>query len=115
MLHSFMHQDESQLREIIREPFTRYLESSINLWKNKSDDLDKLSEEERAMVLSLAFDRYYYQAGFFGTSEQLEKRIRELSAIGITEIACLNDFGVAHDEIKNSLSLIAGLVNKVQD
>jgi natural product biosynthesis luciferase-like monooxygenase protein len=112
MLHTFVGEDESEVRALVREPLKRYLGSSLELLKqyawafpafsrpkdmaaDKGDDLTRLSDEERDALLEHAYGRYYETSGLFGRPEDCVRRIDELREIGVNEVACLIDFGIA--------------------
>jgi hypothetical protein len=54
-------------------------------------------------MVDLAFDRYFTTAGLFGTVGDGIEVVHGLTAIGVDEIACLIDFGVASEEVLRSL------------
>jgi natural product biosynthesis luciferase-like monooxygenase protein len=111
MLHTFVGDDPAAVRAAVREPLKQYLGSSLELLKqyawafpaftrptdisgDKGDDLASLSSEEREAMLEHAFGRYYESSGLFGRPEDALRRVAEISAIGVDEIACLIDFGI---------------------
>jgi hypothetical protein len=111
MLHTFVGDDEPEVRARVREPLKRYLGSSLELLKqyawafpafsrpkdvtgDAGDDLTRLSEEERDALLEHAYGRYYETSGLFGRPEDCVRRIEELRDIGVDEVACLIDFGI---------------------
>jgi natural product biosynthesis luciferase-like monooxygenase protein len=111
MLHAFVGDDPAAVREAVREPLKRYLGSSLELLKqyawafpaftrptdvsqDKGDDLAHLTAEERDVMLEHAFGRYYETSGLFGRPEDALRRVDEVRAIGVDEIACLIDFGI---------------------
>ncbi|KAG1715212.1 hypothetical protein GQR58_000169 [Nymphon striatum] len=50
--------------------------------------------DELEGILDFAFERYFEDSGMFGTAEDGIKRAADLKAIGVTEIACLIDYGI---------------------
>ena len=104
MLHTFVGASMDAVRAKVRDPFIRYLESSVELWRTKSVALDTLSPREREDVLDFAFERYFQTAALFGTPESCAARIGELAALGVDEIACLMDFGVDSSSVLESLT-----------
>jgi natural product biosynthesis luciferase-like monooxygenase protein len=111
MLHTFVGDDPAAVRAAVREPLKQYLGSSLELLKqyawafpaftrpkditgDKGDELATLSSEEREAMLEHAFSRYYESSGLFGRPEDTLRRVAEISAIGVDEIACLIDFGI---------------------
>ena len=114
MLHTFLGDTIEAVREAVRAPFTEYLKSSINLWRQQSQDLNSLSEEEQQEVLGYAFERYFQTAALFGTPESCRGRVERLRAIGVSEIACLIDFGVGADAVLSSLEYLAELRDELE-
>ena len=131
MLHTFVGTSDDGVKEAVRTPLLRYLESSVDLIRNyawsfpalkrragdQTDgtlDIGALSETERSDLLSYAFERYYETSGLFGTPETCLTRIDQLAAAGVDEIACLIDFGVEsstvleHLEDLDRLRILAG-------
>jgi len=103
MLHAFVGSEIEFVRNQVKKPFKDYLASSINLWKDKSQELDELAEPEREQILDYAFERYFETAALFGTPTSCLPMINRLKAIGIDEIACLIDFGIDTNTILKNL------------
>jgi len=97
MLHTFVGESDAQVRQAVREPFKRYLESSVDLWKVGEARLDTMSPRKRADLLEFAFERYYRKTGLMGSPEACAKMASAVAAAGVDEIACLIDFGVDPD------------------
>ncbi|WP_370229779.1 MupA/Atu3671 family FMN-dependent luciferase-like monooxygenase, partial [Cognatishimia sp.] len=114
MLHSFVAEDRETARQIARGPMKDYLRSAAGLIKqyawafpafkkpegasNAFDiDLGSLTEDELEGILDFAFQRYFDESGLFGTVEDCLARVEQVKAIGVTEIACLIDYGIATD------------------
>lgn len=115
MLHTFVGDSEAMVRETVRQPMIDYLKSSVSLikaaawhfptFKQRAEstgqtpldmlESDSLTEEDMDALLAYAFSRYYETSGLFGTPEQCLAMVDTLQAIGVDEIACLVDFGVA--------------------
>lgn len=94
MLHTFLGPTVAGVKALVQAPFTQYLKSSIDLWRQQWRDLDKLSATEQEEVLAYAFERYFETAALFGTPGSCRAMIERLHAVGVDEIACLLDFGV---------------------
>jgi natural product biosynthesis luciferase-like monooxygenase protein len=122
MLHTFVCDDTEKARELARKPFCDYLASSFDLVKvapwmfpafrqpsrsaaqDPSFNPADFTDEDMAALLEHAFDRYFDTAGLFGTPERALGIIEQLKSIGATEVACLIDFGVAPDQVLESLT-----------
>lgn len=109
MLHTFIGHNRDDVRELVREPFTSYLRSSISLVENliKSAhlpfDLATISDSDMDTVLAFAFDRYFESAALFGTPDSVQPFLNRLREIGVDEVACLIDFGVDEDVVLQGL------------
>ena len=129
MLHSYLSDSREHAREIAREPMKDYLRSAAGLIKqyawafpafkrptgvsNAFDlQLDGLEPEELDAILDFAFERYFNDSGLFGTVEDALNRTQALQAIGVTEIACLIDFGIECDTVLEGLKPLAQVVKQ---
>lgn len=124
MLHTFVGENDDEVRELVREPMKDYLRSAMKLvidfaWSfpafkkpggqdSKAEDIDisNLSEEESETILDFAFDRYFETSGLFGTPDTCAKMIDRCKAADIDEIACLLDFGVETSRVMGGLDLL---------
>ena len=123
MLHTFVGQNQDDVRAKVRGPFLEYLRTSTDLinkarWEltafAKADDrsashgvtmdLDELPKEDMDAILDHAFERYFATAGLFGTPENCLATVDRLRDMGVDEIACLIDFGVDSDSVLASLT-----------
>jgi len=131
MLHTLVGRDREVAREQARGPMKSYLRSAAALIKqyawafpafkrpqgaNKPTDLDlrTLTDDEMDAILEFAFLRYFDDSGLFGTVEEAIARVDQLSAIGIDEIACLIDFGIAREVAFEALKPLAEVVAAVK-
>jgi len=121
MLHTFVGEDEAEVREIVRRPMMDYLGSSLGLvkgfaqswtaYKKRADgttsvdvDLDSLSKEEMEGLLAYSFERYYETSALFGDVERALMMVDRLKGLGVDEIACLIDFGVEEERTLANLA-----------
>lgn len=110
MLHTFMGETEEEVRKAVKEPFTEYLASSVQLWRQVSKDLNTMDGYKRQKLLDYAFEKYFHTAALFGSKEQCIEKAQQFSALGIDEIACLIDFGPSLEEIQGSLNLLRTII-----
>ena len=116
MLHTFVGPDENEVRQRVRDPLKQYLGTSLNLLKkyawafpaftkpkgaenDPGDEFEGLTEAEQDAMLEHAFERYYETSGLFGKPETCLTIVDQLKSIGVDEIACLIDFGVATEQV----------------
>ncbi|MEU7449795.1 MupA/Atu3671 family FMN-dependent luciferase-like monooxygenase [Streptomyces diastaticus] len=96
MLHTFVGESDAAVAELVRQPFTEYLLSSIDLWKSRWSDLGR---SHPGRLAKMAFERYFHRAALFGSVERCTAFARDLRAAGVDEIASLVDFGVPDSEV----------------
>jgi acyl-CoA synthetase (AMP-forming)/AMP-acid ligase II len=124
MLHTFVGHDLDIVRETVREPFSDYLKTSVDLLKNSpwgfaparlpsgaqvrnlSSAPAELNQEELSALLEHAFDGYFENSSLFGTPDVCLRMVERLRDIGVDEIACLIDFGIESQKVLNSLPLL---------
>jgi natural product biosynthesis luciferase-like monooxygenase protein len=97
MLHTFVSHDEAYVRSVVHEPFKNYLKGAVGLFAAvapKGVDLATLSPADLDALAEHAFDRYFESSGLFGTPDSCAPMVERLRQTGVTEIACLLDFGI---------------------
>jgi natural product biosynthesis luciferase-like monooxygenase protein len=116
MLHTMIGTDRDRVRDLVREPLSDYLRSSIDLMARTSaglippdSDTSRRQARERRLLVAHAFNRYFTTSGLFGTVQDGAEIVRGLQAIGVDEVACLIDFGVPREEVLGSLHHLAEL------
>jgi natural product biosynthesis luciferase-like monooxygenase protein len=114
MLHTFVDDDSESVRERVRRPFINYLRTSVDLAKvgeqaGLAVDGDHYKPANLEAFLEATFERYYATNTLFGTPDQCAGLVQRLQEIGVTEIACLIDFGVDADEVLSSLHPLSRL------
>jgi natural product biosynthesis luciferase-like monooxygenase protein len=129
MLHSYLAQDRDTAREVARGPMKDYLRSAAALIKQYAwafpafkkpqgvsnpmeIDLQSLSSEETEAILDFAFQRYFEDSGLFGTVEDALTRVEQLKQIGVGEVACLIDYGIAPEMVLRGLRPLAEVVQR---
>ncbi|MCT4608303.1 MAG: LLM class flavin-dependent oxidoreductase [Pelagimonas sp.] len=129
MLHTFISDSREHARDIARQPMKDYLTSAAGLIKqyawafpafkrpegvNNAFDLqlDVLEPEEVDAILEFAFERYFNDSGLFGTVEDALARTEQLKKIGVTEIACLIDYGIDRETVLAGLEPLAEVVSR---
>jgi natural product biosynthesis luciferase-like monooxygenase protein len=109
MLHTYLARSVNEARRIVREPFLEYLGSSADLWGVSLPSLARMTPRKRDLVLEMAFERYFTRAGLFGTTESVRSSVEVLAGMGVTEIACLVDFGLPNDVVLEGLERVVAL------
>jgi hypothetical protein len=62
-----------------------------------------VTEEDKEYLLSVAYERYVQTSALIGTPDSCSKIIDNLMAIGVDEVACFIDFGMATDSVLEGL------------
>ncbi|WP_084513974.1 MupA/Atu3671 family FMN-dependent luciferase-like monooxygenase, partial [Salipiger mucosus] len=129
MLHTCLAATREEAREIAREPMKDYLRSAAGLIKQYAWafpafkrpqgvnnpfelDLEVLEPDELDAILDFAFERYFNDSGLFGTVEDALTRTEQLKRIGVTEIACLIDYGIDRAQVLDGLRPLAEVVTR---
>ncbi|MEV0032777.1 MupA/Atu3671 family FMN-dependent luciferase-like monooxygenase [Nocardia sp. NPDC050793] len=112
MLHTFLGTDAEQVRRTVETPFKRYLADSVDLWKRGSATLADLTPTKYEQALAFAFERYYRTSALFGTPDTVTELVNQLRAIGVDEIACLVDFGIPDQQVRQGLLDLATLADR---
>ncbi|APE42971.1 peptide synthetase [Sulfitobacter alexandrii] len=130
MLHTYLAETREEAEAVAREPMKDYLRSAAGLIKqyawafpafkkpqgatNPFDvNLDGLSDDEMDAILEFAFQRYFNDSGLFGTVADGVARAEELKAIGVDEVACLIDYGIAVPDVLEGLKPLAQVLAQV--
>lgn len=124
MLHSYVNEDREKAREIARGPMKEYMASAAGLIKKSAWDfpafkrpkgvensfelnLSLVEPDELDAILEFAFERYFEDSGMFGTVEDCLDRVEQLKRIGVDEVACLIDYGIAPEIVLEGLKPLA--------
>jgi natural product biosynthesis luciferase-like monooxygenase protein len=128
MLHSFVGPDMAAVRDTVKRPLIEYLKTSLHLVKqyawsfpafkrregmDSSDqgslDLQSLATDEMDALLEYSFERYFVDSGLFGTPDSCLTMIDRIKAVGVDDVACLIDFGIASDTVLAHLPYLNAL------
>lgn len=129
MLHTYIARDRERAKAVARGPMRDYLRAAAGLIKqyawafpafkkpqgvsNPMDlDIRSLAPEELEAILDFAFERYFNDSGLFGTVEDAIARVEQLKRIGVTEVACLIDYGIATPQVMEGLYPLAEVVQR---
>ncbi|WP_152551942.1 MupA/Atu3671 family FMN-dependent luciferase-like monooxygenase [Actinokineospora spheciospongiae] len=110
MVHTFVGTDVDEVRELVREPLSRYLESSFDLIASfgattaSAQDFKSLAPRELRELVDRAFDRFFATASLLGTPQVCADMVDRMKAVGVDEVACLVDFGVDEQAALDALT-----------
>ena len=106
MMHTFVGQSTSAVKEQVRAPFTHYLRSYFKQYDNVRVAADEVTEADRDAIMNAAFDLYFENNTLMGTPAKCSRVIEQLLAVGVDEVACLVDFGVEADAVLGNLQYL---------
>jgi natural product biosynthesis luciferase-like monooxygenase protein len=106
MMHTFVGQSNSAVKEQVRAPFTHYLRSYFKQYDNVRVAADDVTEADRDAIMNAAFELYFENNTLMGTPAKCSRVIEQLLAAGVDEVACLVDFGVAADAVLGNLQYL---------
>ncbi len=101
LLHTFLGEELSTVKEQVRGPFCGYLKSNKGLLKGLGKsrgmdlDLSTLTETDIDEFTNFLFERFSSTRALIGTPNSSAGLVHDLEDIGVDEIACLLDFGIA--------------------
>ncbi len=113
MLHTFVGSDPDAVKAKVHGPLKDYLKGSVSLFKPFAEglglDMNNLTSDDEEVLAEHAFSRYYDTSGLFGTPESCVERIHQVKQLGVDEVACLIDFGIARQDVLDHLPFLAEL------
>ena len=118
MLHTFVGPDDDRVRKIVRAPYCAFLKENLHLLRGLAAsrgtdvDIEALSDSDKDEFVGFLFERFYAERALMGTPDKCQALVDQLCKIGITEIACLLDFGVSTQDILSNLPHLNQLKTK---
>lgn len=112
MLHTFIDDDDEVVAKLVEAPLKRYLVDSISLLAPLANELGLSFDSDQSEIIDHAYQRYYQEAGLFGTPQKCFEKIQVIQQIGVDDIACLIDFGVDNKDVLSRLHYIKRLQSK---
>ncbi|BAU16015.1 beta-ketoacyl synthase (plasmid) [Leptolyngbya sp. NIES-3755] len=114
-LHTLIGDDLHQTREQARKPYCNYLKSNLSLLKGLAEsrgstaDVTHLSATDLEALANLVFEKFATSRSLIGTPESCLPLIQQLEQLGVNEVACLLDFGLAANQILDHLPHLSRL------
>jgi natural product biosynthesis luciferase-like monooxygenase protein len=115
LLHTYLGDDLDAVRDEVKPPFTRYLRKFLTVVDSTkkslapAESMEHVSQAEQDALLEFGFRKYFEKGSLMGTPESCAAVVERMRDMGVTEIACLIDFGVAEDRVLESLRHIDAL------
>jgi natural product biosynthesis luciferase-like monooxygenase protein len=121
MLHTFMGDDEQSVRGMVYEPFLAYLRKFFTVINTQQKALkpgqaiEDIKQTDQQTLLEFGFDKFFGKGSLMGAQEKCLSVVKRMSGIGVTEIACLIDFGMEDDLVMASLRQLKQLKDLCAD
>lgn len=115
MLHTYLDETLEEAYAVSEKPFKSYLTSSIKLMEPLAAELGLDIHTQLDEIVDIAYLRFSRNNTLIGTEKSFQEMTAKLNTIGITEIACLVDFGVENEKVFESLKRVNLAKNKYQN
>lgn len=112
MLHTCVGESNAEIKDLVREPLKGYLKTFIRQQKNIMEGYGNFSEADQETVVSYAFDKYFEESALFGTVDKCSNLVRDMIDVGVTEVACLVDFGISSEAVLKSMEHLSALKDR---
>jgi natural product biosynthesis luciferase-like monooxygenase protein len=114
MLHTLVNENKTIVESAVKEPFLKYIRSALSGHAQSMKDHQKPSEAEMNKIVEYSYERYFNHGALFGSINDTEKVVHKAYSVGVTEIACLIDFGVKKPLVIESLQYLNKLKNRFE-
>jgi natural product biosynthesis luciferase-like monooxygenase protein len=99
MLHTYLGSDLEVVKETVRPAMVAYLQtflrdSESSTRRSINTEVKNHSDADNELRAALAFEYYFHKNSLLGTPEKCVELVDGFCHIGVTEIACLIDFGL---------------------
>jgi natural product biosynthesis luciferase-like monooxygenase protein len=114
MLHTFLGTELEAVKQQVRAPLCDYLRTYLDQFgKLTTPEMraqrEQGTQEDADTLIAFVFERYFRTSSLLGTPDSCAPVVDRLQAIGVDEIACLMDFGLAADAVIESLPHLSAL------
>lgn len=106
MLHTYIDHSEQMALGISEQPFKAYLGSSIQLMEPLAQQVGLDIHTQREDLIEIAYQKFSRENTLIGSPESCQKMLHSIQNIGVTEVACLVDFGVESEKVLSGLEYI---------
>ncbi|MGH7851897.1 MAG: MupA/Atu3671 family FMN-dependent luciferase-like monooxygenase, partial [Candidatus Binatia bacterium] len=112
MLHTYIGDTTAMVRERVTPAYEDYLFVNLGLQDDQArgvDEANPRSDPDTRFIINRATEELFRSRGLVGTLDFCLEKVAGLQAIGVNEVACLIDFGVAIDATMRSLEKLSDL------
>lgn len=101
MMHTFLARDYDRAYMLVDDAYSQYIGNYLEF--RGSAHFQKVTPEDGEYLRKRAVERLVTTNGLVGTPQQCADRVVALQSAGVSEIACLIDFGIPANEVLNGL------------
>jgi natural product biosynthesis luciferase-like monooxygenase protein len=110
MVHACVAQTADQAMAAVEQPLLAYQGQFLDLADRRHhDDGETLTEDETRELARYSARKYASERGLVGGPAEAANRLRYLASVGVDEVACLVDFGLAPEQVTGTLTHLAAL------
>lgn len=119
VMHTFIADSLESVRREAQQGYCRFLKSNLGLLKSLAfsrgldADISNLPDDQLDELLNLVFEKFLGDRSLLGTPATCARTIDQLAAAGVTEVACLLDFGPSSAAIVKHLPHVIELGRQV--
>jgi natural product biosynthesis luciferase-like monooxygenase protein len=112
MLHTYIGDTPALVREHVTSAYEDYLFVNLGLQDDQLrsfDEQTRRNDPDTRFIVDRATEELFRSRGLVGTPDLCLEKLASLQAIGVDEVACLIDFGIAMDATLRSLAKLRDL------
>jgi natural product biosynthesis luciferase-like monooxygenase protein len=102
MLHACVAATRAEALSVAEEALVTYQDSFLDLARS-----GVAPAADRIGLARFSARQYATERGLIGSPEEAARRLRQLAAMGVDEVACLVDFGLSAERVAETLRLLA--------
>ncbi|WP_340203710.1 MupA/Atu3671 family FMN-dependent luciferase-like monooxygenase [Ascidiimonas sp. W6] len=112
MLHTYIDNSVQKAHDVAKKPLKEYLRKQLEMFQNiPNKHVNDESSNEIEQLLELSVNKYLNNKSLIGTKNSCAEFLKKLLKIGVTEIACLIDFGIETKTVIKGLEKLTALKN----
>ncbi|GAA4929130.1 MupA/Atu3671 family FMN-dependent luciferase-like monooxygenase [Actinoplanes utahensis] len=115
MMHTCVAADRATAMATVAGPMLAYQRQFLGLGDRalRTAGEEELTEDEKQALARYAAYRYAAECGLIGGRAEVTARLAELAATGVDEVACLVDYGLPDDVVRDTLHRLAEISGRV--
>jgi natural product biosynthesis luciferase-like monooxygenase protein len=118
MVHTHVADSLSRAVAEVSGPLVTYQGSFLDLADRGGTPLadeEPLTDEEKETLARYAAGKYATERGLVGGPAEIAARLRGFADLGVDEVACLVDFGMAPHQVRDTVTRLAGIRRALRD